>query len=87
MQAIHVVEERRRILRMKVLKTAKIMLNHQSSIYACTVHNLTNLGACLELGRTNGIPVVFDLTFDSARTCRLCRTIWRTNNKIGVSFE
>jgi len=87
MHIIHVVQERRRILRMKVLKAAKIILNHNSRICDCTVHNLTNLGACLELGHTNGVPVVFDLTFDSARTCRLCRTIWRNNNKIGVSFE
>jgi ribosomal protein S1 len=87
MQAMHVVQERRRVQRMKVLKTAKIILNHHSSIYDCTVRNLTNLGACLELESTKGIPVVFDLTFDSARTCRPCRTIWRTNHKVGVSFE
>jgi hypothetical protein len=32
------------------------------------------------------VPETFDLTFEHGRTRRLCRVVWRTNNKLGVAF-
>ena len=85
MQAMQVEQERRRVRRTDVLIHAKII--HRSAIFDCTVQNLTNLGARLELENANELPKLFELTFDSVRTRRPCRAIWRQNEKIGVSFE
>ena len=48
---------------------------------ACVVRNITSLGALVAV-----LPIVFELTFDSARTLRFCRIAWRTRTKVGVEF-
>jgi PilZ domain len=80
------MEDRRRVQRTQVLKGAKMILNGRSSVLECTVRNLTNFGACLHLASPLCTPETFDLTFDSARSSRSCRVIWRNQNKLGVSF-
>jgi hypothetical protein len=78
--------ERRRVRRTRVLKGAKIILNDRSSLFDCTVRNLTNLGASVHVPSTIGSPDIFALSFDSGRSSRGCRVIWRADDKIGVSF-
>jgi hypothetical protein len=78
--------ERRRVRRTRVLRGAKIMLNDRSSLFDCTVRNLTNLGASVNVPSTTGIPDVFALSFDSGRSSRGCSVIWRADDKLGVSF-
>src|SRR5436190_16161119 len=79
------MQERRQVQRTRVLKGAKILLNHHASVIDCTVRNLTNLGACLQVATPLGIPESFDLSFD-AQSCRRCRVVWRNENKLGISF-
>ena len=79
--------ERRQVQRTRVLKAAKIILNSHASVIDCTVRNLTNLGACVQVPSVVGIPDSFDLTFDSGRSSRNCRLIWRTENKFGITFR
>jgi hypothetical protein len=81
------VVERRRVQRTRVLKGAKIITNHRSSVVDCTVRNLTNVGACLHVASTYGIPEAFDLSFEGARASRHCHVIWRTDTQVGVAFE
>jgi PilZ domain len=78
--------EKRQIQRTRVLKGAKIILDNRSSLFDCTVRNLTNHGASVHLASSVGIPDVFSLSFDFGRSSRRCRVIWRTENKIGVVF-
>jgi hypothetical protein len=80
------VQDRRRIRRTRVLKGATIILHDCSSVVDCTVLNITNFGVCLEVPYSAGIPNVFDLSFDRARTRRQCCAIWRSDNRLGVSF-
>jgi hypothetical protein len=80
------VEDRRRVQRTRVLKDATIILHDCSSVFHCTVLNITNLGVCVEVPSTVGIPNAFVLSFDRARTCRQCRMIWKSDNRLGVSF-
>ena len=80
------MDERRRVQRTRVLKGAKIIINHRSSVVDCTVRDLTNLGACLQLPSSVGIPNTFDLIFDSVHSSRPCHVKWQTANKLGVSF-
>jgi hypothetical protein len=78
--------ERRRVQRTRVLKVANIILNNRSSLFDCTVTNMTNLGSCVCLPSSIGIPNSFALSFDRARSSRPCRVVWRTESKLGVSF-
>jgi PilZ domain len=80
------MDERRHIPRTRTLKSARIVFNHSSSVIDCTVRNLTNIGACLHVPDSLGVPESFDLMFDSAHVRRHCRVIWRTDTKLGVSF-
>jgi hypothetical protein len=81
------MEERRRIARTRTLKSAHIAFNRSASSIDCTVRNLTNIGACLHVTSSLGVPDTFDLMFDSVHVRRPCRVIWRTATKLGVSFE
>lgn len=79
-------EDRRAISRTRVLRSAKIIVPRRSPVIHCTVQNITGGGACLKLANTFGIPQTFDLTFEHGRTRRRCHVIWRTHDKLGVSF-
>ena len=80
------MQDKRRVQRTSVLKDAKIILNNHSSLFDCTVINLTNLGSCVNVPSSAGIPNSFALSFDRACSSRRCRVIWRTENRLGVSF-
>jgi hypothetical protein len=81
------MEKRRAKQRSRVSRDAKIILGHASPIISCTLHDLTNSGACLSLTGTEVLPETFELTFDHGRSCRPCRVRWRIDNKLGVAFE
>jgi hypothetical protein len=78
--------ERRRFLRTKVFKDAKIVLAGCAT-FSCIVRNLTNHGACFTLPSTADLSSEFDLSFDTGRTFRKCRVAWQTVTHVGVSFE
>jgi hypothetical protein len=80
------MQHKRRVQRTRVLKGATIISNNPSSLFDCTVLNLTNVGACVYLPSSIGISNSLALSFDRARSSRRCRVIWRTENKLGVSF-
>ena len=77
------VRESKKVER-RALKRTRVSRN--SPVIFCTVENITGGGACLKLASTFGVPEIFDLTFEHGRTRRLCRVVWRTNNKLGVAF-
>ena len=79
--------DRRRLPRTRVITSAKIMLYDVTALYDCETRDLTNLGACLALPSTLGIPSLFELTFDFARSARPCRVVWRTKYFLGVFFR
>jgi hypothetical protein len=81
------MQDRRQVQRTRVLKNAKIILNNSSSLCDCTVVNLTNMGSCIQMASAAGIPGSFALSFDRALSTRECRVIWRSDNKLGVSFD
>ncbi len=80
-------DDRRVRTRTRVRRSAKIIVPRRSSVIHCTVQNITGGGACLRLANTSGLPETFDLTFEHGRTRRSCRVVWRTNDKLGVTFE
>jgi hypothetical protein len=81
------MEEKRRIQRSRVLKSARMLFNHCASTMDCTVRNMSERGACLLVASPVGIPPTFELTLDDGRSRRPCRVTWQSADKIGVVFE
>ena len=79
------MQERRRLARSRVLKSAKLVVG-TSSVVDCVVRNLTNTGARVEVPSTVCLPEHLVLTFDGGHSMRSCRLRWRTLNETGVEF-
>ncbi len=52
----------------------------------CTIRNLSERGAALEVASPVGIPDQFDLVILAEHLHRCCRVIWRKEKRIGVAF-
>jgi hypothetical protein len=72
-------------MRSRVLKGAKIVIG-TSSLIDCTVRNLTNGGARVEIACAIYLPDRMDVTFDACRSFRSCRLAWRTTDAAGLEF-
>jgi hypothetical protein len=79
--------ERRKHPRHRTLKAGRIVFNHRFSVISCTVRNLSDGGACLQVASSVGIPDDFDLTIEPDRACRPCQVAWRSEQRIGVAFR
>jgi hypothetical protein len=79
------MQERRRVKRIQVFKSAKIAFN--GALRDCVVRDISSLGARLAFVSTAYIPDSFSLTFDAAHTLRPCRVAWRSGTQIGVEFS
>jgi hypothetical protein len=53
----------------------------------CTLRNLSDTGAALEVISPVGIPDRFTLVVDADRSKLPCRIVWRKEKRIGVRFE
>jgi len=80
------MEERRKLLRQRVLKSAKIVYNRDHSVVDCMVRNISTNGAQLSLPNTLGIPPRFDLRLEADGQRLGCEVIWRHAQRIGVRF-
>jgi len=79
------VAEKRAARRQRVLKGGKILLNRDGTI-DCTVRNLSEIGACLHLPSSVGVPDTFDLVINPDRDPMRCRVVWRSAKQIGIAF-
>jgi hypothetical protein len=78
------MSNRRASTRKRTLKAAKILLGKAS--VPCTVRDLSEGGACLQLQSTFGIPAVFDVSFDD-RKPRACKVLWLNETQVRVQFR
>jgi hypothetical protein len=60
----------------------RIAFKDHGATIDCTVRNLSNRGACLNVECSIGIPDSFDLVLDHA-SVRDCRVTWRKARQIG----
>jgi hypothetical protein len=72
--------------RHKVFKAGTIEFNRAGGV-DCTVRNISQGGACLEVASPIGLPLVFDLHIPSDHTVRTCHLVWKTEKRIGVAFD
>ena len=77
------VTEKPRSPRHRVLKGAFIVISEKAPKLECTVRNISDTGAALQVSTTFGLPQAFDI--DGVR--RRCHVAWRADIKIGVFFE
>jgi hypothetical protein len=86
--ALEAVMENNRIAqRSRVLRGAVISFRQLGTTIDCTVHNLSNTGACLMVTSPVGIPSEFELVPNRDKVPRHCRVVWRAADRIGVGFE
>jgi hypothetical protein len=76
-------DEHRIATRHRVLKGGKIQFGGGS--IDCTVRNISDTGAALEVSSPLGIPEQFVLVTESSQLP--CRVVWRKERRIGVTFK
>jgi hypothetical protein len=78
------MDEHRAAQRHRVFKAGSIQFG--GSTIDCTVRNLANTGAMLEVVSQAAIPHQFTLALSADRSHRRCHVVWRKDKRIGVTF-
>jgi hypothetical protein len=78
------MEERRETSRLRLLKSGKILLG--KAFVPCTVRNLSDGGARLQVQSTFGLPAAFELAFDD-NPPRHCKVVWLDDTTLRVEFQ
>jgi hypothetical protein len=79
-------QNHRAALRQKVLKTGKIVLPGDLTVVDCTIRDVSDTGARLEVGDPAAIPARFRLVQLATNTMRDAIVMWRRDRLIGVAF-
>ncbi len=78
------MEERRVHIRHRVLKSGKVFLGR--AVVPCTVRNVSEGGACIEMQTTFGIPAAFELAIADL-PARACKVRWLAGTRLGVEYQ
>jgi PilZ domain-containing protein len=81
----HMRPQRRVMARRRMLKTGSIEFSETA--IECTVRNVSEVGAALEVVSPLYIPDRFTLFIQSEQSKRTCRIVWRTGKRMGVAFH
>ncbi|WP_027552604.1 PilZ domain-containing protein [Bradyrhizobium sp. Cp5.3] len=76
--------EKRAAQRHRVFKGGTITF--ESSGIACTVRNMSDGGAAIDLDGSVMLPPSFTLSITRDNFVRNCRTVWRNDTRIGIAF-
>jgi len=79
-----VFQDRRRTPRHRVFKGALIAFQGRS--VSCTVRNMSDGGAGLDIEGSQAVPPSFTLVLEADRVIRRCEMRWRTDRRAGVAF-
>jgi hypothetical protein len=78
-------EEHRAEQRRRVLKAGTISFGGGGAI-TCTIRNLSETGAALDVESPVGIPDQLTLLIEAEHSSRHCQVVWRKEKRIGVRF-
>jgi PilZ domain len=78
------MNERRAAQRFRVFKGGTIAFAGGGA--ACTVRNLSASGAAIELDGLVALPPSFTLSIAVDHAVHRCRTVWRSDKRIGLEF-
>ena len=76
--------EKRAAQRHRVFKGGTICF--ENSGIACTVRNMSDSGAAIDLDTSVTLPHSFTLSIARDKFVRNCRTVWRCDRRIGIAF-
>jgi hypothetical protein len=76
--------EKRAVPRRRLLKAGKIEFG--GSAIDCSVRNVSNAGAALDVESPVGIPEKFTLIIPNDKLRFACRVVYRKEKRIGVAF-
>jgi hypothetical protein len=76
------MDEHRQRQRQRILKAGTISFDHAG--IDCTVRNVSDTGACLEIESPVGIPNNFTLVISKDNLKRPCHVAWRSGRRIGA---
>ncbi|MDN3274727.1 PilZ domain-containing protein [Frankia sp. RB7] len=76
--------EKRAAQRYRVFKGGTITF--ENSGVACTVRNMSDSGAAIDLDSPVILPQSFTLSISRDNFVRNCRTVWRNDKRIGLAF-
>jgi hypothetical protein len=79
------MNEHRSAPRHRILKAGTISFG--GGAIDCTIRNISETGAALEVVTPLFIPDRFTLVVQTAQLKRPCRIIWRKERRMGVAFE
>jgi hypothetical protein len=79
------MHERRTIPRQRILKAGTIEFDGRG--VECTVRNISEGGAALEVASPLGIPHEITLNILSRGVRRHCHVVWRREKRMGVAFN
>ncbi len=77
--------EKRHEQRSRVLKAG--MIEFPGGAFSCMVRNLSKDGAALDVPSLTGIPNEFSLLLLIEGRRFSCRSVWRNERRIGVTFN
>jgi hypothetical protein len=84
-EPLQVLDNNRAAPRHRVLKAGSIEFN--GGVIDCTVRNISETGAALEVATPLGVPDTFWLLIPGDHARRHCRVAWRRDRRIGVAFD
>lgn len=76
--------EKRAAQRHRVFKGGTITF--ENSGIACTVRNMSESGAAIDLENPVILPLSFTLSISRDNFVRNCRPVWRNDKRIGLAF-
>ena len=76
--------EKRAAQRYRVFKGGTITFENCG--IACTVRNMSDSGAAIDLENPVILPQSFTLSISRDNFVRNCRTVWRNDKRIGLAF-
>lgn len=77
-------EENRRAARQRIFKAATIVFG--AGGISCTVRNISETGANLEVANPLGIPHACGLLIDGEKVTRDCVVVWYAERRVGIRF-
>ena len=80
------VEEKRVQSRRRVLKSEKIVFAHGTCLLDCTIRNISEKGAMLQIDNSVSVPDEFQLYRPSGMFLHDVRVVGRANGFIGVAI-
>jgi len=76
--------EKRAAQRYRVFKGG--MITFEGSGVACTVRNMSESGAAIDLENPGLLPHTFTLSILRDNFVRNCRAVWRNDTRVGLAF-